>query len=82
MPAKQMPWGINVAKNDYICGIDADSLLDEDALLKLMSVTLDDARTHIALGGNIVPVNGCTVDRGKIEKKWIGEKSTCSVSNT
>ena len=60
--------GINVAKNDYICGIDADSLLEEDALLKLMSVTLDSDKTHIALGGNIVPVNGATIDRGKVEK--------------
>ena len=65
--------GINVAKNDYICGIDADSLLDEDALLKLMSVTLDDAKTHIALGGNIVPVNGCIVDKGKIEQSGLGK---------
>lgn len=71
--ADALNMGINVAKNDYICGIDADSLLDEDALLKLMSVTLDDARTHIALGGNIVPVNGCTVDRGKIEKSGLGK---------
>lgn len=65
--------GINVAKNEYICGIDADSLLDEDALLKLMSVTLDDSKTHIALGGNIVPVNGAIVDKGKIEKSGLGK---------
>lgn len=66
--------GINVAKHDYICGIDADSLLEEDALLKLMSITLDDSKTHIALGGNIVPVNGCVVDQGNIEKQGLGKK--------
>lgn len=66
--------GINVAKHDYICGIDADSLLEEDALLKLMSITLDDSKTHIALGGNIVPVNGCVVDQGNIEKQGLGRK--------
>lgn len=67
--------GINVAKNDYVCGIDADSLLEEDALLKLMSVTLDHATNHIALGGNIVPVNGCIVDRGKIEHSGLDTKA-------
>lgn len=67
--------GINVAKYDYVCGIDADSLLEEDALLKLMSVTLDDTKTHIALGGNIVPVNGCVVDQGSIEKEGLGKQS-------
>jgi len=67
--------GINVAKSDYICGIDADSLLEEDALLKLMSITLDDTTEHIALGGNIVPVNGCIVDKGKIEKPGLGKNT-------
>jgi peptidoglycan-N-acetylglucosamine deacetylase len=66
--------GINVAKNDYVCGIDADSLLEENALLKLMSVTLDDTKEHIALGGNIVPVNGCVVDKGKVEKSGLSNK--------
>lgn len=66
--------GINVSKNDFICGIDADSLLEEDALLKLMSVILDDEIPHLALGGNIVPVNGSVVDRGKIESHGLGKK--------
>lgn len=72
--ADALNMGINAAKNDYVCGIDADSLLEEEALLKLMSVTLDDSKEHIALGGNIVPVNGCTVDRGKIEHRGLGKK--------
>ena len=71
--ADALNMGINAAKNDYICGIDADSLLEEDALLKLMSVTLDDATNHIAIGGNIVPVNGCSVDKGKIEKSGLAK---------
>ncbi len=66
--------GINAAKNDYICGIDADSLLEEDALLKLTSITLDSTVEHIALGGNIVPVNGCVVDKGKIDHQGLGKK--------
>jgi cellulose synthase/poly-beta-1,6-N-acetylglucosamine synthase-like glycosyltransferase len=72
--ADALNMGINVAKYDYVCGIDADSLLEENALLKLMSVTLDDHHDFIALGGNIIPVNGCEVDQGKIEKQGLGKK--------
>jgi cellulose synthase/poly-beta-1,6-N-acetylglucosamine synthase-like glycosyltransferase len=60
--------GINYSKNEYVCGIDADSILESDALLKLMSSMLDHDKITIALGGSIVPVNGSVVDRGHIEK--------------
>ncbi len=73
--ADALNMGINAARGRYVCGIDADSLLDENALLKMMSVTLDDATPFIALGGNITPVNGAIVDRGKIEKSGLGKKT-------
>ena len=60
--------GINVAGKEYICGIDADSLLERDSLLKMTAPFLDSDREIIATGGNILPVNGCTVDRGHIVK--------------
>jgi cellulose synthase/poly-beta-1,6-N-acetylglucosamine synthase-like glycosyltransferase len=60
--------GINFATKEYVCGIDADSLLEPEALLKVMSTTLDHDEITLALGGNIIPVNGCIVDRGKIER--------------
>ncbi|SHJ51912.1 glycosyltransferase [Parasporobacterium paucivorans] len=60
--------GLNVAKKTYFCGIDADSLLEPDALLKLASLTLDESVEIPALGGNIFPINGCTVDKGAITK--------------
>lgn len=58
--------GINVANKEYFCGIDADSLLESDALLKLSSLTLDESVETPALGGNIFPINGCRVDQGHI----------------
>jgi len=63
--------GINFSKCEYICGIDADSLLEKDALLSLMSSMLDHDKITIALGGNIVPVNGYTIDMGNIESKQL-----------
>lgn len=58
--------GINVSRKEYFCGIDADSLLEKDALLKLVSMVLDSPSEAVALGGNIFAVNGCTVDKGTI----------------
>ncbi len=60
--------GINYANKGYFCGIDADSLLEPDSLLKLASGILDDTRFFAAAGGNILPVNGCTVDRGALRE--------------
>ncbi|MDD2620690.1 MAG: glycosyltransferase [Syntrophomonadaceae bacterium] len=58
--------GINISTKEYFCGIDADSLLEEDALLRLASMTLDQVHETPALGGNILPINGCTIDHGLI----------------
>lgn len=58
--------GINISTNEYFCGIDADSLLESEALLKVASLTLDESVETPALGGNIFPINGCVVDRGHI----------------
>ena len=60
--------GINIAQGTYFCGIDADSLLETEALLRLASVTLDESMETPALGGNIFPINGCRVERGMLEE--------------
>lgn len=65
--------GINIASKEYVCGIDADSLLEDDALIKLASLTLDEETETPALGGNIMPINGCTVDHGQITQKGLAE---------
>lgn len=67
--------GLNYASKEYFCGIDADSLLDSDALLKAASGCLDDDRYFAAAGGNIVPVNGCLVDRGSLREKRIPDRA-------
>lgn len=65
--------GINIANKEYVCGIDADSLLEDDALIKLASLTLDEETETPALGGNVLPINGCTIDRGQIAQKGLAE---------
>jgi cellulose synthase/poly-beta-1,6-N-acetylglucosamine synthase-like glycosyltransferase len=60
--------GIVLSNKDYFCCIDSDSLLEKDALLKLASQTLDEGTETPALGGNIIPINGCKVERGFISE--------------
>ncbi len=69
--------GINVSKQPYVCGIDADSILESDALLKLSSAMLDDTKPYLAMGGNIYPANGFTFDKGKVEKRSIPKEMVC-----
>ena len=59
---------INFSKYDYVCGIDADSLIESDGILKMMASGLDSDKIPLALGGSIVPVNGATIDHGLVEK--------------
>jgi peptidoglycan-N-acetylglucosamine deacetylase len=58
--------GINIAGRDYICTIDADSLLEPEALLNMMYQTVLTDTEPVALAGNILPVNGCDVQKGEI----------------
>ncbi|MCX7656192.1 MAG: glycosyltransferase family 2 protein [Treponemataceae bacterium] len=66
--------GINYAKNDYLCCIDADSLLEKDALLRMMHHIISAEKEVLACGGNILPVNGCKVQSGAIKEIHIPNK--------
>ena len=58
--------GINAARQPYVCVIDADSLLEEDALLKVAKPILDNPELLVATGGTIRIANGCTIDHGRV----------------
>ena len=60
--------GINLARGEYICSIDADSLLEQDALLHMMKSLLDSDTETAAIGGNVFPINGCSVKEGTIQR--------------
>ena len=57
--------GINASRNPLFCCVDADSILERDALLRVVQPFIDDPRT-VACGGTIRLVNGCTVQNGNI----------------
>ena len=60
--------GLNVARLDVVCMVDADSLLDSDALLRVIKPFVDDPDHVVATGGVIRPANGCLVEEGQIVK--------------
>ncbi len=72
--ADSLNLGLNVASKSYFCGIDADSLLESDALLRAVSTMIDSEREVIAAGGNICPVNGCEVEMGSLDTISIPKK--------
>jgi cellulose synthase/poly-beta-1,6-N-acetylglucosamine synthase-like glycosyltransferase len=57
--------GINSCYTPTFCAMDADSLLEPEALIRIVRPFLEDART-IAAGGILRIANGCRVERGRI----------------
>jgi len=67
--ADAMNGGINVAKNDYILAIDADSILAPDTLLKLAKPFMEEKdKRVIGVGGVLRVVNSSEVKGGQIIK--------------
>lgn len=60
--------GINLSAFPLFCCMDADSILERDALLRIVQPFVDDDRC-VAAGGVIRLLNGCTVRDGHIEKR-------------
>jgi len=59
--------GINYANSGLFCAIDADSLVERDALMRIVRPFLED-NTTVAAGGIIRIVNGCSVKNGSVTK--------------
>jgi cellulose synthase/poly-beta-1,6-N-acetylglucosamine synthase-like glycosyltransferase len=58
--------GANVARYAYICAIDADTLLEENALIRVMKPIFDDPELVVATGGIVRIANGCRIERGRV----------------
>ena len=59
--------GINVSDFDLICSIDADSILEQDVLKKLIQTFVRHKDT-IAAGGIVRVINGCKIRNREIEE--------------
>lgn len=59
--------GINHSRFPLFCAVDADSLLETDALLRAVQPFAEDPDRVVAVGGTIRIANGCTVRAGRVE---------------
>jgi cellulose synthase/poly-beta-1,6-N-acetylglucosamine synthase-like glycosyltransferase len=67
--------GINFASYPLVCAIDADSVLEQDALVKTAMPFLDDPVKTIATGGLVRIANGCRVERGRMAEARLPRKA-------
>ncbi|HSA34362.1 MAG TPA: glycosyltransferase [bacterium] len=65
--ASALNTGINVARYPLVCNIDADSILDRNALLMIARPFLEDNRV-IASGGIVRVANSCDVYKGEVRE--------------
>ncbi len=66
--------GMTCVRTPLFCVIDADSLLDPNALLKAVRPFVETSRNTIAVGGTIGIVNGCTIRNGHVEEYDLPKK--------
>jgi cellulose synthase/poly-beta-1,6-N-acetylglucosamine synthase-like glycosyltransferase len=67
--------GLNVSKNDLVVSIDADSIMEPDALLKMVKPFLEAKdRKVIGAGGVVRIANSCEISGGHIKKIHLPRK--------
>jgi cellulose synthase/poly-beta-1,6-N-acetylglucosamine synthase-like glycosyltransferase len=64
--ADAMNAGINLARAPLVCVIDADTLLEPDALIRVVRPFVDDPVRTVAVGGTIRIANGCDINGGRV----------------
>jgi len=67
--------GVNAATCPYICVVDADSVLEDDAMLRIMIPVLADPSRVVCVGGIVRVVNGSAIRNGRIERIRLPRKS-------
>lgn len=60
--------GINVSRSPLFCAVDADSMLESDALLLAVQPFLSNPVAVVAVGGTIRVANGCEIDGGRVKR--------------
>ncbi len=60
--------GLNISRYPLFCAVDSDSLLERDALLKMVRPFLENPEQVVAAGGVIRLSNGCRVEGGQVKE--------------
>lgn len=67
--------GLNAATSPYVCVVDADSVLERDALLRIMVPVVTDPQRVVAAGGVVRVLNGSPVKAGQVETVRLPRKA-------
>jgi cellulose synthase/poly-beta-1,6-N-acetylglucosamine synthase-like glycosyltransferase len=67
--------GLNAATSPYVCVVDADSVLERDALLRIMVPVLADPKRVVAAGGIVRVLNGSEIGGGRLRRVRLARKS-------
>jgi len=59
--------GINICRSPYFCSVDADSILEKDALLRLITPVMESAVPVVASGGVVRIQNGTKLKNGEMD---------------
>jgi cellulose synthase/poly-beta-1,6-N-acetylglucosamine synthase-like glycosyltransferase len=60
--------GINMARSPYFCTVDADCVIEKDALLRLMAPVVHSREKVVVSGGIVRIANGCVLSEGRLLK--------------
>ncbi len=67
--------GLNVSKNDLVVSIDADSIMEPDALLKLVKPFMEAKEKRVIGAGGVIRIaNSCEISGGHINKIHLPKK--------
>jgi cellulose synthase/poly-beta-1,6-N-acetylglucosamine synthase-like glycosyltransferase len=67
--------GLNAATSPYVCVVDADSVLERDALLRIMVPVLADPKRVVSVGGIVRVLNGSEIEGGRMRRVRLPRKS-------
>jgi cellulose synthase/poly-beta-1,6-N-acetylglucosamine synthase-like glycosyltransferase len=67
--------GLNAASSPFVCVVDADQVLERDALLRIMAPVMTDSRPVVAAGGIVRVINGSRVRDGAIREVRLPRKA-------
>jgi len=67
--------GLNAATSPYVCVVDADSVLERDALLRIMIPILADPKHVVGAGGIVRVLNGSELKGGQLRRVRLPRKS-------
>lgn len=66
--------GINFSHYPLISSIDADSLLEKDALIRMARMYMENPEEMVAIGGDVRIANGCLIENGAVQKVSLPRK--------